>query len=166
MLKGGFKDTGRPSGYHAVKGNSTTHKAFGKKTTGDFGTYQQSVHEIGDEPNVKEWQSTFFPDSASDADVIDAIASVYGDNVPSKRSTVGFPDTLKGIPLTSLGITGKSIEPTVYPDTFDAAGGEGFNRSTRRSAREPRARGRGGAGRRVRPCRTRRRSMPASAARR
>ena len=101
ILLGAWRTDNRPSGYHTKKGDSTTHEGFGKVTKGEYGTYQQSVREKDDPKNVKEHQSTFFPDKAGKDDVIDAVTSVYGESAKKKgRSSVAYPDTLKGIPLT------------------------------------------------------------------
>lgn len=128
VLKGAFREDHRPSGFHTINGGSPTHEAFGKKTTGEFGTYRQSVREIADKKNVKETQSTFFPDSASADEVIDAMTSVYGATAEKGRKSVAYPDKLKGMPLASLGLGGKSKEPTIFPGTFTGGDpGEGFD---------------------------------------
>jgi hypothetical protein len=122
VLRGGWRTDNRPGGFHTKNGGSTTHEAFGRATKLDSNTYQQSVREIADPKNVKPTQSTFFPDSASADDVIDAITSVYGaSGKKRKRKTVAYPDALAGIPLTQR-------DGTAFPDTApEPLEGEGYN---------------------------------------
>jgi hypothetical protein len=130
VLKGGFREDDRPSGFHTINGGSATHEAFGKKTTGENATYRQSVREIDDRKNVKETQSTFFPDAATADEIIDAMTNVFGATAEKGRRTVAYPDKLKGLPLTSLGMSGKSKEPTIFPATFVGGDpGEGYDPS-------------------------------------
>ncbi len=122
VLRGAWRTDNRPAGFHTKNGGSTTHEAFGKDTKREHNTYQQSVREIGNSENVKPTQSTFFPDTASADQVIDAITSVYGaSGRKKKRQTVAYPDTLAGIPLTQR-------EGTAFPDTAaKPLGGEGYD---------------------------------------
>jgi hypothetical protein len=122
VLRGAWRTDNRPGGYHTKNGGSQTHEGYGTATKLANDTYQQSVREIQDNKNVKPTQSTFFPDSASADDVIDAITSVYGTNGKKKqRKTVAYPDDLAGIPLTQR-------DGTAFPDTApQPLPGEGYD---------------------------------------
>lgn len=122
VLKGAWRTDNRPSGFHTKNGGSTTHEAFGTVTKVSDLVYQQSVRAIDEPRNVKQTQSTFFPDSANADDVIDAITSVYGKHGREKgRSTVGYPKALVGIKLTQR-------DGTAFPDA-DPRPGEGYDDS-------------------------------------
>ena len=107
-FKGDFATgTDTPTGYHSTVGGSTTHEAYGARTELDRGTYQRSVkgRKSADKSFVrKPYRSTFWPDGASEDEVITAIASV-GSGTEVKK-----PDTLRGIPVTKTG-------GTMYPAT-------------------------------------------------
>ncbi len=122
VLRGAWRTDNRPGGFHTKNGGSTTHEGFGGVSQLAQSTYQQSVREIKDTKNVKPTQSTFFPDTASADDVIDAITSVYGASARKKqRKTVAYPDTLAGIPLTQR-------DGTAFPDTAaKPLTGEGYD---------------------------------------
>jgi hypothetical protein len=122
VLRGAWRTDNRPGGFHTINGGSKTHEAFGRDTKLDQNTYQRSVREIQDPKNVKPTQSTFFPNSASADDVIDAITSVYGAGGKKKqRKTVAYPDALAGIPLTQR-------DGTAFPDTApEPLAGEGYD---------------------------------------
>jgi hypothetical protein len=113
---GDFKaDKKTPTGYHSIKGPSTTHERYG--TPSDVatdatigGVYQQSVRSVADRTKKKEYQSTFFPDDASMDEVLDAITSVYG--VSPQPKTVTYPARFKGMKLRKTG-------ETIYPEGTD-----------------------------------------------
>lgn len=81
VFKGDTNATGDPTGYHSIADTSTTHVGYGAKTDLGNGVYQQSVRLIGGAS--KAIQSTFFPDAANRAQVIDAITAVYALNMGS-----------------------------------------------------------------------------------
>jgi hypothetical protein len=121
VLRGGWSTANRPAGFHTTQGRSRTHEAFGAVTAAANNTYQQSVREIADTRNVKPTQSTFFPDTASADDVIDAITSVYGKRGKAKgRKSVAYPEALQGIPLTQR-------EGTAFPNTAEPVPGVGYD---------------------------------------
>jgi hypothetical protein len=100
-----------PTGYHSIKGKtpSATHEAYGAKTqvANDVaGVYQRSVRLVGQPTKRKANQSTFFPDTATEDEVLDAITSVYG--FKPRPAKVTYPESLKGPQLATRG-------ETVYP---------------------------------------------------
>jgi EndoU nuclease-like protein len=113
---GDFKaDKKTPTGYHSIKGPSTTHARYG--TASDVatdapigGVYQQSVHSVADPTKTKEYQSTFFPDEATMDEILDAITSVYG--VTPQPKAVTYPARFKGMKLRKTG-------NTIYPEGTD-----------------------------------------------
>ena len=113
---GDFKaDKQTPTGYHSIKGPSTTHERYGAKTvvpTDATGVevYQQSVRSIKAPDKKKQYQSTFFPDNVEMDEVLDAITSVYG--MTPQPKTVQYPAKLKGMKLRKTG-------GTVYPESED-----------------------------------------------
>jgi hypothetical protein len=101
-------DKTTPTGYHSKAGASSTHEAYGGTTPIDNkvgGIYQQSVRLKGGKS--KSLQSTFFPDTASVDDVMNAITSVYGGFTPQPTSAT-YPDSLKGLTFAKEG-------DTIYP---------------------------------------------------
>jgi hypothetical protein len=105
IFHGDFKGD-MPTGFHSKYLGSSTHETYGDPTAvsnGVSGVYQQSVRSKKSPKTKKEYQSTFFPDTVSDDDVMDAITGVYG--VPDAPSTVRWPESLKGLTLDSLGET-------------------------------------------------------------
>jgi hypothetical protein len=127
VIVGAFRKDHRPSGFHMEGSGSTTHRAFGEtEKAGDtWGTYQKSVVDRDDPQNIKPYKSTFFPESASKNDILDAITSVYGASAKGQK-TVAYPDKLRGMPLIKHD---SSDEKTVFPDTMDPAEGEGFSKA-------------------------------------
>jgi hypothetical protein len=117
IFDGDFDDKKVPTGYHSTSGGSKTHEAYGTKSDVDntvSGVYQQSVRaKTGGKK--KGTQSTFFPDTASQEDILDAIATVYGKKHGS-GTTAKYPESLKGMTLVKIGDT------TVFP-----TGGSGIS---------------------------------------
>jgi hypothetical protein len=110
IFAGEFNGT-TPTGYHSTRGKtaSTTHEAYGTAApvANDVpGVYQRSVRSRAAPQNRKTPQSTFFPDSASEDEVLDAITSVYA--FTPKPTRVTYPESLRGLQLASRG-------NTVYP---------------------------------------------------
>ena len=125
VLLGGTRTDGRPAGYHSINGGSTTHEAFGAPTMiGALGAYQRSVRFTDELENVKETQSTFFPDAASKDQVLDALTSVYGaTGKAARRTTVNYPVTLNGLVLEKIS------ETTAFPAGGGKLTGEGYKKT-------------------------------------
>jgi len=106
-----------PTGYHSTVGRSTTHEAYGKRTTtANKGCYMQSVKTKGDAPKAKASQSTFFPDDMTRDDILTAITSQYG----LKNTTVRHPEKYSGMSLTTRSAStifpvGKELGPDPLP---------------------------------------------------
>jgi hypothetical protein len=115
IFKGDFskKNSTIPTGYHSKAGASDTHQAYGTATpvANDVtGVYQQSVRATKTGVR-KPIQSTFFPDTATEDQIMDALASVYGFTPQPKAAT--YPPSLKGLTFAKEG-------DTIYP----AGGGD------------------------------------------
>jgi hypothetical protein len=121
IFQGDFKagDKDAPTGYHSKNGKtaSATHEAYGGTTDvpNDVGgVYQQSVRSTKAPFKKKDYRSTFFPDDATEDDILDAITSVYG--LGSQSASVTYPPKLKGMTLQKIGATifpagGKDLGP-------------------------------------------------------
>jgi hypothetical protein len=102
IFSGDYNSDGIPTGFHSKVDGSGTHEAYGGVTdVGNTGAYQQSVRRQ-DNQTQKPVQSTFFPDAANHANVIDAITVVYGYGL----STVAHVDaSVNGMLLEKKGNT-------------------------------------------------------------
>ena len=102
VFQGDYNSDKIPTGFHSKADGSATHEAYGASTdVGNVGAYQQSIRRR-DNQKRKPVQSTFFPDTASHANVIDAITVVYGYGL----STVAHVDaSVNGMRLQKKGAT-------------------------------------------------------------
>lgn len=102
VFQGDYNSTGIPTGFHSKADGSTTHEAYGTRTNvANGGAYQQSVRRRDNQVH-KPIQSTFFPDTLSHQNVVDAITVVYGCGL----STVAHVDTsVNGMRLEKKGDT-------------------------------------------------------------
>jgi hypothetical protein len=110
----GDTKNGVPTGFHSIADNSPTHEAYGTRTdVGNGGAYQRSVR-LRANGTRKPIQSTFFPDNATHAEVIDAITTVYEVGL----SQVGYvAPSVNGLKLTKRGDT---VFPAGGSDTLAA----------------------------------------------
>lgn len=109
IFEGDTDANGVPTGYHHQAVASATHEAYGNRTAvGNGGAYQQSVRLRAGGRTRKPIQSTFFPDTVTQDDVIDAITSVQ----VLRYTTVRYPAALKGMRLKKKGAT-------IFPDGGD-----------------------------------------------
>lgn len=92
------------TGYHSTKGDlaSPTHEAFGGKTDEGKGTYKQHVRYKVDKTITKE--STFFPDTANQTQVIEGIESATFTG-GSNKATINKAGPLKDITISKSGDT-------------------------------------------------------------
>lgn len=108
VLKGDF-ETGKdvPTGFHSIRGESTTHEAYGTKTDIANGVYQQSVKGMKDSTwKKKPIQSTFFPDTVGDhAATADEVVVALGTAIGSSAKRVQYPEEWAGITLVKKGET-------------------------------------------------------------